>query len=76
MLAEISPQSVNTLNFILDTANTAAKDKDPSFDIKKNLIGNLGDDIITYEKTPRGSALPSCNRRRRSSCSARLIRSN
>ena len=55
-LAEISPQSVNTLNFILDTANTAAKDKDPSFDIRKNLIGNLGDDIITYEKPPRGSS--------------------
>jgi hypothetical protein len=55
MLAEISPQSANTLNFILDTANTAAKDKDPSFDIRKNLIGNLGDDIITYEKAPRGN---------------------
>jgi hypothetical protein len=55
MLAEISPQSVNTLNFILDTANTAAKDKDPSFDIRKNLIGNLGDDIITYAKAPRGN---------------------
>ena len=57
MLADISPQSLNTVNFILDTANTAAKDKDPSFDIKKNLIGNLGDDIITYEKAPRGNTL-------------------
>ncbi len=32
---------------------TAGRDVDPNFDFKKNLIGNLGDDIITYEKTPR-----------------------
>ena len=57
MLADISPQSLNGVNFILDTANTAAKEKDPSFDIRKNLIGNLGDDIITYEKPPRGNSL-------------------
>ena len=57
MLAEISPQSLNGMNFLLDTANTAAKEKDPSFDIRKNLIGNLGDDIITYEKAARGSTL-------------------
>ena len=32
---------------------TAGKDVDPNFDFKKNLIGNLGDDIITYEKLPK-----------------------
>src|SRR5205807_9286573 len=56
MLTEISPQSINGVNFILDTANTAAKDKDPSFDIRKNLIGNLGDDMISYEKAARGNS--------------------
>jgi hypothetical protein len=57
MLGDISPQVVSVLNFMLDTANTAAKDKDPSFDIRKNLIGNLGDDFITYEKAPKGKSL-------------------
>ena len=54
-LSDISPQLVGGLNFLLDTANTAARDKDPGFDIRKNLIGNLGDDMITYEKAPRGA---------------------
>ncbi len=54
VLGEISPQWLSSLNFMLDTANTAAKQKDPDFDLRKNLIGNLGDDLITYEKAPRG----------------------
>jgi hypothetical protein len=57
MLNDISPQIGGTLNWILETANTAAKEKDPSFDVKKNLIGNLGDDIISYEKAPKGKSL-------------------
>ncbi len=32
------------------TLASAGKDKDPNFDLKKNLIGNLGDDIITIVK--------------------------
>src|SRR6266568_2467001 len=55
MMGDISPQWLNGLNFILDQANTTAKDKDPAFDIRKNLIDNLGDDLITYEKAARGS---------------------
>jgi hypothetical protein len=54
MLAEVFPESIGGVNFILDTANQFAKDKDPGFDIKKNLFGNLGDDIISYDKPPRG----------------------
>ena len=57
MLSDISPQLVGYLNFVIDSANTAAKDKDPGFDLRKNLIGNLGDDMITYEKAPRGTSL-------------------
>jgi hypothetical protein len=53
---DISPQMMSGINFLLDTANTNAKDKDPGFDIRKNLIGNLGDDIITYQKAPRGAS--------------------
>jgi hypothetical protein len=55
MMNDISPTAANLINFIIDTANTAAKEKDPDFDLRKNLIGNLGDDIISYEKAPRGT---------------------
>jgi hypothetical protein len=61
MLNEISPQWLSGINFLLDTANTAAKEKDPGFDIKKNLIGNLGDDVIRYEKAPTGKSPAQLN---------------
>jgi len=57
MVSEISPQLAGGLNFLIDTANTAAKDKDPGFDLRKNLIGNIGDDVISYEKAARGTKL-------------------
>jgi len=56
VMADISPQALGYLNYFLDAANAAAKDKDPGFDVKKNLIGNLGDDMISYEKAARGSS--------------------
>jgi hypothetical protein len=56
ILNDISPQWLNGINFLLETANTAAKEKDPGFDIRKNLIGNLGDDLISYEKAPHGNS--------------------
>lgn len=31
--------------------------KDPNFDFVKSIIGNLGDDIIIYQKKPRSSSL-------------------
>lgn len=34
----------------------AGKDKDPNFDLRKSLIASLGDDLITYEKAPRGTS--------------------
>jgi hypothetical protein len=54
ILADISPQMIGGVNFLLDSANSMAKDKDPGFDIRKNLLGNLGDDLISYDKTSRG----------------------
>jgi hypothetical protein len=56
MLTDFNPAAIGALNFVIDTANANAKEKDPDFDIRKNLIGNLGDDMITYEKVPRGTA--------------------
>jgi len=52
-LAELSPEGASFLSYVLDSANLRAKEKDPDFDLRKNLIGNFGDDIITYDKAPR-----------------------
>lgn len=54
-LKDISPQWLNSLNMALEMANTNAKEKDAGFDVRKTLIGNLGDDIITYEKAAKGA---------------------
>jgi len=53
-LAAVSPQ----LNgFVQMMVAQAGKDKDPSFDLKKGLVANLGDDIITYSKAPKGNTM-------------------
>ena len=54
MLTEVSPQMGGGLKLILETAG---KDKDPNFDLRKELIGNLGDDIISYQTIPRSNTL-------------------
>jgi hypothetical protein len=59
VVKDVSPQAANLLNFLIESANTNAKD--PGFDIKKNLIGNLGDDVITYEKAPRSGSTADFN---------------
>jgi len=53
MLIEISPQYAGFSKLILDTAG---KDKDPNFDFRKQLLANLGDDVITYQKPPRSQS--------------------
>jgi hypothetical protein len=55
MLTDMSPQSINGLNMLLDAADMAAKEKDPSFDVRNSLIGNLGDDVIYFEKPAHGA---------------------
>ena len=44
------------MNLILDTANARAKQTDPGFDLKKALLANLGDDILSYERAPRSNS--------------------
>jgi hypothetical protein len=56
MLNDISVQALGGLNFVLDTAAARAKEKDPGYDLKKSLLANLGDDIVTYERAPTGSS--------------------
>jgi hypothetical protein len=57
ILNGINPQASSFITYALTTAESAAKEKDPDFDIKKNLFGNLGDDMISYSKSPKGDAL-------------------
>jgi hypothetical protein len=52
MLNELNPQYGNVINFVLQSAG---KDRDEKYDLKSQLLGNLGDDIIHYEKAPRGN---------------------
>jgi hypothetical protein len=57
MVGDISPQAVGGIDFMLGSAEAKAKEKDPDFDLQKNLFGNLGDDFITYQKPARGNSL-------------------
>jgi hypothetical protein len=57
LVNEISPQGLSTWNFLLNNANEAMRQEDPEFDIRKNIFGNLGDDLVTYQKAPKGNTL-------------------
>ncbi|HEY1489441.1 MAG TPA: hypothetical protein VGF90_00260, partial [Verrucomicrobiae bacterium] len=61
VLADISPQAKSGISFMIDAVNAAAKEKDPDFDLNKNLFGNIGDDMISYEKAPRGTSMAELN---------------
>jgi len=54
MLVEINPQTAGVIKLVVDNAG---KDKDPNFDLRKNLIANLGDDVLHYQKNPRNPTL-------------------
>lgn len=54
MLVEMNPAYAGIIKLFVDNAG---KDKDPTFDLRKNLIANLGDDVIAYEKKPKDSTL-------------------
>ena len=57
MAGAISPAALSQLNSVIDVANASAQQKDPSFDLRNNLFGNLGDDLISYSKAPTGDSL-------------------
>jgi len=54
MLTEILPQAGGGFSLLFDNVG---KDKDPNFDFKRELVGNLGDDLITFQKNPRTNTL-------------------
>jgi hypothetical protein len=53
-LGDINPQFAGGIKMMVDLAG---KDKDPNFDLRKSLLLNLGDDIISYSKPPRSQTL-------------------
>jgi hypothetical protein len=61
MLGDISPAALSSLNSVLDIANATAQQQDPNFDIRRNFIGNLGDDFISYQKAPAGDTPADLN---------------
>jgi hypothetical protein len=55
MLADVFPaQYTAGLNTLFQMAG---KDKDEHYDLKSELLNNLGDDIISYGKAPKGNTL-------------------
>jgi len=56
IIAAFSPNGLSYLNSIIDLANTSAQQKDPGFDLRNNLFGNLGDDLVSYQKSPSGDS--------------------
>ena len=57
MLREVSPQFSDSWNFLVKNGEEAMKQSNPSYDLRKNIFGNLGDDFILYSKAPRGTSL-------------------
>jgi hypothetical protein len=49
MLREIMPAFSGAIELIFEAAG---KDRDPNYDLRRELVGNLGEDIITYQKLP------------------------
>jgi hypothetical protein len=54
MMNDLNPQFNRVVDFILQNAG---KDKDEHYDLKSELLSNLGDDVINYEKAPSAGAL-------------------
>jgi hypothetical protein len=48
-LNQINPQYAQLLNYVF---SLAGKDKDEKYDLRAELLGSLGDDIISYERKP------------------------
>lgn len=54
MVGRISPLMTGMLQISL---SQIGKQTDPNFDFKRNFIGNLGDDLISYSQSPASSSL-------------------
>jgi hypothetical protein len=62
MLDNISPAAMLGVNATIMTVNNKAQQTDPDFDLRKNLIGNLGDDLISFQKPATGNSIADWNK--------------
>ncbi|HEX3625502.1 MAG TPA: hypothetical protein VH280_08755 [Verrucomicrobiae bacterium] len=60
-LEAISPSALDRLNAFIAIANATGQQQDPDFDIRKDLLSNLGDDWISYSMAPNGKTLADMN---------------
>jgi hypothetical protein len=58
LLTDVSPAIGGAFKLIFESAG---KDKDPNFDLKKELFGNLGDDLINYQRKSAAGTLADLN---------------
>ena len=54
-LVEIFPTIVRSMDDTLNAVDAEVKKTDEKFDLRRQVIDNLGDDIISFEKKPRGT---------------------
>lgn len=45
------------IDFGIAQLESGIKERNPDFDLRRDLIGNLGDDLISYEKLPRENTI-------------------
>ena len=60
-LSTLSPGMMTYVNSMFMMANANAQQQNPNFDLRKDLIGNLGDDWIKFAKAPAGNTLADLN---------------
>ena len=61
MIADVSPSGQAGLDAIIKMANQVGQQKNPGFDIRNDLFGNLNDDLIIYQKPVTGNSLAELN---------------
>ncbi|MFM8471238.1 MAG: hypothetical protein ACKODH_14975, partial [Limisphaerales bacterium] len=52
IITDLNPQMAGVVTLMLENVG---KDKDPNFDLRKQIFGNLGADFVTFQKSPRGN---------------------
>lgn len=52
VITDLNPQMAGVVTLMLENVG---KDKDPNFDLRKQVFGNLGADFVTFQKSPRGN---------------------
>lgn len=58
-LAQAYPPVAGVITMVLE--NAGKTEENPDFDLRRSLIANLGDDIISYEKAPKTMNLEGLN---------------